>query len=125
MTISPLPAGSGSLYERLAAHIASEISTGSLPVGSRLPTQRALAQDIGTTVGTVGRAYDLLRQQGYVNGTVGRGTYVLEAVSGRRRSMPIRKRPGSEPAWSTIEQRLTEIADHLAAIRSLVERKQD
>ena len=123
MTISPVPPGSGPLYERLATHIAAEISAGSLSAGSRLPTQRALAREIGTTVGTVGRAYDLLQQRGYVNGAVGRGTYVLGAQPERPAGMESAAPQASGPAWSGIEERLTEIADHLAAIRSLLERQ--
>lgn len=68
--------GSGPLYLRLADKIEASIGTGSLPAGEKLPPQRNLAYDIGVTIGTVGRAYALLRERGLVSGEVGRGTYV-------------------------------------------------
>lgn len=72
-----LSAGSGPLYQRLADSIESDIDRGVIDIGAKLPPQRDLAYDIGTTVGTVGRAYQLLRERGLVSGEVGRGTYVL------------------------------------------------
>lgn len=76
-----LSLGSGPLYQRLADRIETDIDAGALPTGSKLPPQRDLAYDIGTTVGTVGRAYSLLRERGLVSGEVGRGTYILERPS--------------------------------------------
>jgi DNA-binding transcriptional MocR family regulator len=72
-----LSAGSGPLYLRLADRIESDIGRGVLPCGAKLPPQRNLAFDIGVTIGTVGRAYALLRERGLVSGEIGRGTYVL------------------------------------------------
>jgi DNA-binding transcriptional MocR family regulator len=69
--------GAGPLYQRLADSIESDIDKGVIDAGAKLPPQRDLAYDIGTTVGTIGRAYQLLRERGLVNGEVGRGTYVL------------------------------------------------
>ncbi len=68
----------GPLYVRLANRIERDIGEGALPAGSKLPPQRNLAFDIGVTVGTVGRAYAILRQRGLVNGEVGRGTFILD-----------------------------------------------
>ncbi|MGX8013918.1 aminotransferase-like domain-containing protein [Mesorhizobium sp. ORM8.1] len=76
-----LSSGSGPLYQRLADSIESDIDKGVIDAGAKLPPQRDLAYDIGTTVGTVGRAYQLLRERGLVSGEVGRGTYVLAQQS--------------------------------------------
>ncbi|TYC52346.1 PLP-dependent aminotransferase family protein [Rhodobacterales bacterium] len=72
-----LPEGQTPMYVRLADRIAEDITTGALPAGTKLPPQRDLAYDLGVTVGTIGRAYALVRQRGLVSGEVGRGTYVL------------------------------------------------
>lgn len=72
-----LSTGSGPLYLRLADKAEADIAAGTLPAGHKLPPQRDLAYDIGVTIGTVGRAYSLLRERGLVSGEVGRGTYVL------------------------------------------------
>ena len=69
--------GSGPLYVRLAERIEEAIANGTLPAGTKLPPQRDLAFDIGVTIGTVGRAYALVRERGLVSGEVGRGTFVL------------------------------------------------
>ena len=69
--------GSGPLYVRLAERIEEAIASGTLPAGTKLPPQRDLAFDIGVTIGTVGRAYSLVRERGLVSGEVGRGTFVL------------------------------------------------
>lgn len=72
-----IPEGPGPIYVRLADQIESDISNGILPAGAKLPPQRDLAYDIKVTIGTIGRAYALLRERGLVSGEVGRGTYVL------------------------------------------------
>jgi len=72
-----IPDGQGPLYIRLADKIADDIATGALAAGTKLPPQRDLAYDLGVTVGTIGRAYAMIRQQGLVSGEVGRGTFVL------------------------------------------------
>ncbi|MEM1129747.1 MAG: PLP-dependent aminotransferase family protein [Pseudomonadota bacterium] len=73
--IEPRP-GDGPYYLRLADGIEASIAEGALVRGLRLPPQRNLAYDLGVTVGTVSRAYGLLRERGLVSGEVGRGTYV-------------------------------------------------
>ncbi|WP_292895171.1 aminotransferase-like domain-containing protein [Nitratireductor sp.] len=75
-----LQRGSGPLYVRLADQIERDIENGTLTPGTKLPPQRNLAYDVGVTIGTVSRAYSLVRQRGLVSGEVGRGTYVLERI---------------------------------------------
>jgi DNA-binding transcriptional MocR family regulator len=67
----------GPVYRALAEALADAIGDGRLPAGEKLPPQRELAWKLDVTVGTVGRAYDMLAQRGLVRGEVGRGTYVL------------------------------------------------
>ncbi len=76
--IPDLSTGPGPLYVRLADRIEKDIESGVLPAGAKLPPQRNLAFDIGVTIGTIGRAYALVRERGLVSGEVGRGTYVLD-----------------------------------------------
>ena len=76
--------GSGPLYVRLAERIEDGIASGTLPTGTKLPPQRDLAYDLGVTIGTVGRAYALVRERGLVSGEVGRGTFVLGRGSNER-----------------------------------------
>ena len=73
-----LEPGKGPLYLQLADRIETDIAEGILAPGTKLPPQRNLAFDIGVTIGTIGRAYNLIRERGLVSGEVGRGTYVTD-----------------------------------------------
>ncbi len=53
-------------YEQVRAQLADQISHGVLPIGTRLPTVRALAGDLGLAVNTVARAYHELELAGLV-----------------------------------------------------------
>ncbi|MFC8921261.1 GntR family transcriptional regulator [Cellulosimicrobium sp. NPDC057127] len=53
-------------YEQLRAQIAARITAGELADGQRLPTVRALANDLGIAPGTVARTYRDLEASGLV-----------------------------------------------------------
>jgi DNA-binding transcriptional MocR family regulator len=78
MTIRLPPPGqrSGPIYQAIADAIGREIETGRLKPGSRLPTQRVLARQLGVTLTTVTRAYVEAQRRGLLSGEVGRGTFV-------------------------------------------------
>lgn len=61
----------------------TDIETGDLRVGDRLPASRVLAAELGLSVGTVARAYRDAAASGLIQSEVGRGTHVLGAVSQR------------------------------------------
>lgn len=66
-------------YEQIRGQVSSLIALGILAPGTRLPTVRSLAADLGIAAGTVARAYRELEQAGLVetrrrNGTVVAGT---------------------------------------------------
>ncbi len=68
---SPVPP-----YEQIRAQIAELAASGALPEGSRLPTIRQLAGDLGLAPGTVARAYRELESDGVVLSRVRHGTTV-------------------------------------------------
>ena len=79
LTLAPRPVGAPAgrwLYESLR----SEILDGRLRAGSRLPSTRDLARQYQLSRGTVVGAFDQLRSEGYVEGTVGSGTYVARTL---------------------------------------------
>lgn len=51
-----------------------------LSPGSRLPSTRALAREYGVARGTVVAAFDQLAIEGYLDGSVGSGTYVRQTL---------------------------------------------
>ncbi|MFE4227422.1 GntR family transcriptional regulator [Arthrobacter sp. NPDC056886] len=76
---SPVPP-----FEQIRAQIASLITVGTLAPGTRLPTVRSLASDLGLAAGTVARAYKELELAGLTetrrrNGTVVAGAPALPA----------------------------------------------
>ena len=68
----------GPLYLRIVDAIASDVSTGRLVRGQRLPTHRALATTLKIDLTTVTRAYGEARRRGLLDARVGRGTFVSE-----------------------------------------------
>ena len=71
-------------YEQVRAQLAGQIAAGVLVAGTRLPTVRRLAEDLGIAVNTVGRAYKELEAAGLVE-TRGRGGTVVTAGGDRAR----------------------------------------
>jgi DNA-binding transcriptional regulator YhcF (GntR family) len=84
-------------YEQLRARLLAEMQDGTRAAGSRLPTVRALAEQLGLAPGTVARAYKELEAAGAIE-TRGRG--------------------GTFVAWSADagERRVQELATQLAAV---------
>lgn len=73
-----LQRGAAPIYQQLANELALRIESGALGAGDKLPTQRALADQLGVTVGTITRAYAEAERRGLVEARVGAGTYVSD-----------------------------------------------
>src|SRR3954452_24288197 len=69
-------AGSGPKYLVIAEALASDIRTGRLKPGDRLPPQRLLAKELGIDLTTVTRAFNEARRQGLIEANTGRGSFV-------------------------------------------------
>ncbi len=54
------------IYQQIRNQIVVGISEGKLSPGEQLPTVRALAGEIGINSMTVSKAYQLLKQEGYI-----------------------------------------------------------
>jgi GntR family transcriptional regulator/MocR family aminotransferase len=64
----------------LRSAIRTEILEGRLRPGARLPATRDLATQYGLSRGTVVSAFEQLKSEGYLEGSVGSGTYVNEVL---------------------------------------------
>jgi len=64
------------IYEQITSQIKSMIMSGDLPTDTPLPSMRALAKSIHVSVITVQRAYEDLQRDGFIDTTVGRGSFV-------------------------------------------------
>lgn len=54
------------IYQQIRNQIVLGIAQGKLQAGEKLPTVRALAQESGVNTMTVSKAYQLLKQEGYL-----------------------------------------------------------
>jgi DNA-binding transcriptional regulator YhcF (GntR family) len=64
-------------YEQIRTQVSSLIAVGSPAAGTRLPTVRSLAADLGIAAGTVARAYKELEQAGLIQTRRRNGTVVV------------------------------------------------
>lgn len=64
------------IYLRISELLGREIRSGRLPDGSKLPTERALATDLGVAVGTLRKALNVLHENGLIERVQGSGNYV-------------------------------------------------
>ncbi len=92
----------------LASSISAAIDDGKLKAGHRLPTHRDLANQIGLSVNTVSKAYDILKRQNRIDGQVGRGSYVVDRSRAERQPYKLEAEPEkfdlsiSRPVYSSI-----------------------
>lgn len=68
--------GDGPLYGRLAAGVRGAVQRGALPVGTRLPPERRLAQALAVSRSTVVAAYEQLKTEGWLDSRQGSGTWI-------------------------------------------------
>lgn len=73
------------IYQQIRNQIVVGIASGQLSPGERLPATRALAEDLGVNTMTVSKAYQQLRQEGYV-------------ITDRRSGVMVRQRATGVPA---------------------------
>ncbi|MDE1139155.1 MULTISPECIES: PLP-dependent aminotransferase family protein [Paraburkholderia] len=66
------------VYRQLLRLMQQAILTGKLAPGTKLPSSRTLAGDLGIARNTVLHVYDQLSAEGYVLSTTGSGTYVAD-----------------------------------------------
>jgi GntR family transcriptional regulator/MocR family aminotransferase len=64
------------LYKQIESHLRLSIQSGSLPVNTRLPSTRQLADELGVSRITVKNAYDTLASEGLIASQEGSGSYV-------------------------------------------------
>lgn len=72
------------IYQQIRNQIVLGISDGRLTPGEQLPTVRGLAEEIGINSMTVNKAYQLLKQEGYITTDWRNGAKVREKFEGRK-----------------------------------------
>ena len=89
MSIEIDPASGVAPYEQLRTQVATQASDGRLPAGTRLPTVRSLAEQLGVAVNTVARAYRELEADGVVTTNGRHGTVVASLALGDRDALAL------------------------------------
>lgn len=64
------------IYEQISSQIKAMIMSGELNTGDPIPSMRGLAKLIHVSVITVQKAYEDLQRDGFIETTVGRGSFV-------------------------------------------------
>ncbi len=105
------------LYRHIADQVAGLIARGEFPPGSRLPTERELAQLLGVSRPSVREGLIALEVEGLVDVRVGSGIYVRRARAGTANSDILGDSPGPFEllrARRAIEGEVAEIAARTA-----------
>lgn len=89
-------------FEQLRTQVLDAVATGELVPGTRLPTVRRLAEDLGIAAGTVARAYRELEASGVIETRGRNGTFVS---------------PHGDAAHREAQRAATVFADQMRALR--------
>ncbi|WP_345816029.1 PLP-dependent aminotransferase family protein [Paraburkholderia sp. PREW-6R] len=68
------------IYRQLHRLLQQAILSRELPAGSKVPSSRLLAQELGVGRNTVTQVYEQLALEGYVSSATGRGTFVADSA---------------------------------------------
>jgi GntR family transcriptional regulator/MocR family aminotransferase len=93
------PASKDTITKQIYDHIRRMVLSGSISPGSRLPSSRDLAGQVGISRNTVLAAYDQLTAEAYLEGRVGSGTFVVRNLPdaflrAQLRPLPVREMAG-------------------------------
>lgn len=64
------------IYEQITEQIKAMVMSGELQHGEPIPSMRALAKSLHISVITVQRAYEDLQRDGFIETTVGKGSFI-------------------------------------------------
>jgi GntR family transcriptional regulator / MocR family aminotransferase len=100
------------LYKQLVDHIASQIETGSLKAGTKLPSSRQLSAILNVSRWTTSYAFQELYRLGYIRNVVGSGSFVSVVMPQTRFDPDVRNVADesfmSDEEMSAYAQRLVE-----------------
>src|SRR5882757_1669126 len=83
-SIPPLdPAAAAPFYRQIYDRFRGAIAEGVLKPGDRIPSARALTEELGLARGTVNAAYSLLAAEGYIQARGQAGTIVTPGLKPR------------------------------------------
>ncbi|MFC6595689.1 winged helix-turn-helix domain-containing protein [Kitasatospora paranensis] len=108
-------------YVQVADALREEIHAGTLQPGQKLPSARQLADRFGVAVMTASNGVRLLREEGLVSSTQGRGTFVRRPGDDSDEAVPGAAPVSLVDRVSDLESQVKYLAGRLAAVESLLE----
>lgn len=100
------------LYQQLYAHMRAAIFSGELKRGLKLPSSRALADELGVSRNTVQNAYRQLAAEGYLESVEGSGTFVTRVLPDLLLAAPGDKVPKDSSRAPVGSPEETQFSDH-------------
>ncbi|MGY4642781.1 MocR-like transcription factor YczR [Cellulomonas sp. URHB0016] len=93
---------SGPAYTALADALRAAVLSGTVPLSTRLPSERELAESLGVSRTTTTATYDLLRDEGYLVSRRGSGTVT---------TLPAGPGPGAEArTWTDVDDDVVDLS---------------
>ncbi|GAA0919826.1 PLP-dependent aminotransferase family protein [Nonomuraea longicatena] len=118
-----VPRGARPYYRALAGSVRALIMDGQIPVRVRMPAERHLAETLDVSRTTVTSAYDLLREQGYLDSRQGAGSWTALPDPAELADNPwlstgddglLQMHCAAPPAPSLLHEAMTEAAQDVA-----------
>lgn len=119
MILSVDPSRALPVYEQVREQIRRMVAAGTLQPGTRLPTIRQLAADLGLAKGTIERAYELLEGDAVIERHGRNGSYVSDVVHSTGREMTVGLEAAAEALVIVARQLGADEEATLRAVRSV------
>ncbi len=69
------------MHRQATDRMREAIQDGRIPVGTKLPSTRTFAEELGVSRNTVLQVFDSLTQEGFLSGRIGAGTFVIATLT--------------------------------------------
>ena len=90
------------IYQQVYDYLRAAILASRLEKGTKIPSSRGLAAELGVSRNTILNAYDQLMAEGYIESIEGKGTFVTRVLPEQHLSTPrrtvIKKQQPEQPA---------------------------
>jgi len=113
------PASTTAPFEQVRTQLAALVAQGELAPGTKLPTVRQLATDLGLAATTVARAYRELEADGVLATYGRRGTFVRSAVLDAGSAGSAGMEAGSAAGADTADRARAAAEAYVASVRAL------
>jgi DNA-binding GntR family transcriptional regulator len=108
---------------QVADALRGEIASGALSPGDKLPSIRSLAERFGVAPMTAQSAIDMLRSDGLIYTSPGRGTYVRADAKSADASSPSPEYLAITEHLSELDAQMHEMADRVDKLEKLAQRE--